>query len=106
MSQYQTNPAPSDPQVFDDDLLELQEVARICCVNLAWLHERIEQQVIEPIARESHYYFTSATVTRIQRVVQVERTYDADPQLAALVADLTEEVQALRQQIKRLSASD
>lgn len=106
MSQYQSNPIDAGSQVaelLEDSLLDLDDVVRICCVNQQWLLERIEQEVVQPVVRDNRYYFTSATVVRIRQVIHVEQVYDADPQLAALVADLTEEVQTLRRELKRLS---
>jgi chaperone modulatory protein CbpM len=102
MSQYQWISDDTQAELLDEQMLELADVARICCVNDQWLLERIEQEVVQPIVRDDRYYFTSATVVRIQRVIHVEQVYDADPQLAALVADLTEEVQRLRNELKRL----
>ena len=43
--------------------------------------------------------FASTTLVRARRIVQLEQTYDADPQLAALAADLMEEVARLRRQL-------
>ena len=103
MSQYRTAEGASTPELLDEQAIELQEVARICCVNVQWLQERIEQEVIHPIKRDNTYYFTNATVLRIQQVIHIEQVYDADPQLAALVADLTEEVQTLRKELRRLT---
>jgi len=40
-------------------------------------------------------------VYRVQQVAKIEQTYEADPQLAALVADLMHEVQQLRRQLNR-----
>jgi hypothetical protein len=37
---------------------------------------------------------------RAKQVANIEHQYDADPQLAALVADLVEEVRTLRAQVK------
>lgn len=111
MSQYQRTQgqASTDSMVeltaelFDDNMLAIDDVVRICCVNEQWLRERIELEVLQPIVRDNRYYFTSATVVRIQQVIHIEKVYDADPQLAALVADLTEEVQTLRREVKRLT---
>ena len=103
MSRYQTINQSVAAQLLDDEELGLQEVAKICCVNVQWLHERIEQEVIHPVKRGDTYYFSSATVTRIQHVMHVEQAFDADPQLAALVADLTEEVRSLKREIRRLA---
>jgi chaperone modulatory protein CbpM len=89
------------PQLLEGEVLLVEEMARLCCVTTDWLHTRIEQEVIHAVHREGAYYLSSATVVRVQQVAQIEQTYDADPQLAALVADLVEEVQHLRRQLKR-----
>jgi chaperone modulatory protein CbpM len=44
-------------------------------------------------------------VLRIEQLARIEQTYDADPQLAALVADLVEEVRDLRRRLDRVSSS-
>jgi chaperone modulatory protein CbpM len=92
---------PLQPQLLEGEVLRVEEMARLCCVTTDWLHERIEQEVIHAVHREGTYYLSSATVIRVQQVAKIEQTYDADPQLAALVADLVEEVQQLRRQIYR-----
>ena len=92
---------PLQPQLLEGEVLRVEEMARLCCVTTDWLHERIEQEVIHAVHREGTYYLSSATVIRVQQVAKIEQTYDADPQLAALVADLVEEVQQLRRQLKR-----
>jgi chaperone modulatory protein CbpM len=40
--------------------------------------------------------FTSAALVRVRRIANLESAFDADPQLAALAADLMEEVARLR----------
>ena len=76
-------------------------MARLCCVTTEWLQARVEKEMVYAVQHEGTYYLSSATVIRVQQVAKIEQTYDADPQLAALVADLVEEVQHLRQQLKR-----
>lgn len=39
---------------------------------------------------------------RARRLARLEATFDADPELAALTADLIEEVTALRQRLRQL----
>ncbi len=92
---------PMQPQFLEGEVLRLEEMARLCSVKTEWLQARIEQEVVHAVPRDGTYYLSSATVIRVQQVAKIEQTYDADPQLAALVADLVEEVQHLRQQIKR-----
>jgi chaperone modulatory protein CbpM len=92
---------PLQPQLLEGEVLRVEEMARLCCVTTEWLQARIEQEVVHAVHRDGAYYLSSATVIRVQQVAKIEQTYDADPQLAALVADLVEEVQHLRQQLKR-----
>jgi chaperone modulatory protein CbpM len=92
---------PLQPQLLEGEVLRVEEMARLCCVTTEWLQARIEQEVVHAVHRDGAYYLSSATVIRVQQVAKIEQTYDADPQLAALVADLVEEVQHLRRQIER-----
>ena len=46
--------------------------------------------------------FSSQTLVRARRIAQLEHSFDADPQLAALTTDLIEEVHQLRRQLKAL----
>jgi chaperone modulatory protein CbpM len=50
----------------------------------------------------SAWRFSGATVVRARRIAHLELTFDADPHLAALTADLIEEVTNLRQQLRHL----
>lgn len=95
-------PTMSEPMLLEGEVLLVEEMAKICGVERDWLHTRIEQEVIHAVQREGCYYLCSTSVTRIQQVATIERTFDADPQLAALVADLSEEVRRLRRELQRI----
>jgi chaperone modulatory protein CbpM len=43
-----------------------------------------------------HWRFTAAALRRARRLRALERDFDAAPELAALVADLLEEIERLR----------
>jgi chaperone modulatory protein CbpM len=45
--------------------------------------------------------FSGASLLRARRMRQLERDFDAAPELAALMADMLEEMDALRAQIQR-----
>lgn len=81
--------------------LSLSELARCCSVSTEWVLTHVEAGVLH--AERGHgsqeWRFASATLRRARRIVQLERTWDADPQLAALTADLMEEVARLRRQL-------
>lgn len=84
-----------------DDALTLEELARCARVSADWIMSHVEAGALLPeagvAARE--WRFTSRALVRVRRLAQLEQTYDADPQLAALAADLMEEVARLRRQL-------
>jgi chaperone modulatory protein CbpM len=79
--------------VSDDGLLTLEELAVVCAVTTDWVRSRLEEGLL-PEAPE--WRFSAVTVRRVRRMRALERDFDAAPELAALVADLLEELDALR----------
>lgn len=90
------------PDFTDSGLLSADDMARLCCTSPEWVVSRIEEQVIEATAIGGRYHLSSQTVWRARRIADIERQFDADPHLAALVADLVDEVRSLREQIALL----
>lgn len=84
--------------------LTLDDLARSCCMAPDWVIERLEAGLLHGEQAGGHWQFTSATVVRARRLARLESTFDADPELAALTADLIEEVSALRQRLHQLEA--
>lgn len=77
--------------------LTLEQVAAACSVEPAWLLRCLDDGLLphaESVA--GVWCFSSASLLRARRMRQIERDFDAVPELAALVADLIEEVDALR----------
>lgn len=96
--------AAEDVELLDDAALELQELARCCRVSVDWIAAHVDAGVLEPTrgATRSRWRFDSHALVRVRRIVQLEQTWDADPQLAALTADLMEEVARLRRRLEQL----
>src|SRR5690349_345826 len=90
--------------VLDDDApLTVEELARACAVEPDWIVERVEAGYLGSFGggrRHTEWRFASAELVRTRRLVALERDMDANPELAALVADLMEEVQRLRQRLR------
>lgn len=93
--------------MHDDDILSgslmeaswltLEQVAAACRVEPDWLARHIDEGLfphVESIA--GTWRFSGANLMRARRMRQLERDFDAVPELAALVADLLEELDALR----------
>jgi chaperone modulatory protein CbpM len=84
--------------VLEDACLTLDELARMGAVSPEWVVHRIDEDLISVATGNSsaEWRFTSLTLRRVQRLRALERDFDAVPELAALVADLLEELDRLR----------
>src|SRR3990170_7665027 len=87
--------------VLDEVALTLDDLARACAVESQWIVERVEAGLLGSVSVESvEWRFVSADLARARRLAALERDFDANQELAALVADLIEEVGRLRGRLK------
>ncbi|MWV18024.1 MerR family transcriptional regulator [Pseudomonas sp. L-22-4S-12] len=88
--------------VVDEVTLDLDELARACAVESLWVVERVEAGLLGALNRQqpAAWRFSSAELARARRLAALERDFDANPELAALVADLIEEVARLKGRLK------
>lgn len=87
----------------EDSWLTLEQVAAACAVEPAWLVRHLEEGLIphaESVA--GVWRFSGAALIHAQRMRELERDFDAVPELAALMADLLEELDALRARVRKL----
>ena len=90
-------------ELLDDQArLSLDDLARSCCMAPDWVVERLQAGLLQGEQTGGRWLFSSTTVLRARRLARLEATFDADPELAALTADLIEEVTALRQRLRQL----
>lgn len=94
-------------ELLDETTLTLEELAAACAVEPRWILERVNAGILTgTLHEETTWCFVSADLVRARRLVSVERDFDANPELAALVADLIEEVNRLKQQLKQINLSE
>jgi chaperone modulatory protein CbpM len=95
---------PPSPALIDDLWLDLDTLARAAIVDSNWLSERAAAGLLTRGGAEPDAWrFDVSTVRRLRCMVRIERDFDAVPELAALVADLEDEIARLR---ARLGALD
>lgn len=93
--------------VIDDAALTLEELAQACAVEPDWVVARVRTGILlddssgDGSSDRSHdnsagWRFTSADLVRARRLCQIERAFDANDDVAALVVDLSEEIRRLR----------
>ena len=90
----------------DDPGFTLEELCSACALEREWLVLRVREGLIPATeVGGSEWRFTTATLTRVRRMRDIERTYDAAPELAALAADMLEEIDRLRARLRRAGIS-
>ena len=87
--------------VLDEVALTVEDLARACAVESQWVVERVEAGLLGSASVKSvELRFASADLARARRLAALERDFDANQELAALVVDLIEEVTRLRGRLR------
>jgi chaperone modulatory protein CbpM len=88
--------------VLEEACLSLEELASVCSVSTEWVVRHVEEGALSGVAGSvAEWRFTSRDLARARHIRALERDFDAVPELAALVADLLEELDALRARLRR-----
>lgn len=82
--------------------LDIHHVAYACHVPTHWILERLQAGLLTADVHSdlNTARFDSNSLIRAQRMCAIERDFDANPELAALVVDLMEQVAALKSQLR------
>ena len=89
--------------LLDDLRLDLEQCCRSAGVDARWLQQRIADGLVRASpGAEGGWQLDAIALRRVRRMARLERDFDAVPELAALVADLEDEVRALRARLQRM----
>ena len=83
--------------LLEESWLTLEQVANACTVDPDWLLQHIDEGLFphaESVA--GVWRFSATSLVRARRMREIEQHFDAVPELAALMADLLEELDELR----------
>ena len=89
--------------IVEDAYFTVEQFCAVCSIEQEWIIRHVQEGLF-PIsgAVASEWRFSSADLRRAQRMRDIEREFEAAPELAALVADMLEEIDALRARLRRL----
>jgi chaperone modulatory protein CbpM len=88
--------------LLDDACLTLEELSRVAAVPPDWVIEHVREGLLSVSGESpSAWRFGSRELWRVRQMRRFERDFDAVPELAALVADLLEELDEMRAQMRR-----
>jgi chaperone modulatory protein CbpM len=85
--------------LLDEAALSLEELARACQVEPDWVVRHVQAGVLGgdlEVVQVTSWRFRSGDLARARRLLSIERAFDANEQLAALVIDRGEEIRRLR----------
>lgn len=87
--------------LMEDTWLTLEQVSAACAVEPEWLLRHIEEGLFPDADSVAGVWrFSAVSILRARRMQQLERDFEAVPELAALMADLLEEVDELRMRLR------
>jgi len=88
--------------VLDGAALTVDQVCAVCSIEQEWIVRRVEEGLLEVSGTSvTEWRFSSAHLRRAQRMRALERDFDAAPELAALMADMLDEMDELRARLRR-----
>jgi chaperone modulatory protein CbpM len=102
MTMAQGNPVTGVP--LEEVALSVEELARACDVEPDWVVRHIRAGVLgEGDSIEiTSVRFRSGDLVRARGLLSLERTFDANEEIAALVLDLGDEIHRLRARLRVL----
>src|SRR5512139_4262544 len=87
--------------LLEDTWLTLEQVAAACAVEPDWLLRHVEEGLFPHVqSLAGTWRLSSVALVRARRMRTLERDFDAAPELAALMADLLEEMDELRARLR------
>jgi chaperone modulatory protein CbpM len=92
----------SNEVILEGACLTLEQLCAAAALERDWLVRHVEEGLIPASGTlVAEWRFSTVHVARARRMHEIERTYEAAPELAALVADLLEELDELRARLER-----
>lgn len=92
--------------LLEEVALSLEELARACDVEPDWVVRHVQAGLLggEASVQVASWRFLSSDLQRARRLLSIERDFDANEELAALVVDLADEVRRLKARLRALGA--
>jgi chaperone modulatory protein CbpM len=86
--------------LLDDVALTLEELARACDVAPDWVVRHVHAGILggqpDVSVQAAGWRFRSGDLLRARRLLSIERDFDANEELAALMVDMADEIRRLR----------
>ena len=88
--------------VLDEAALTVEQVCAACGVSRDWIEQRVRAGLLAARGEApADWRFGGRDIRRVREMYRLECRFDAAPELAALVVDLHEQIEALRARLAR-----
>ena len=88
--------------IMEDAALTVEQLCTVCAIEQEWIIRHVEEGLFTVSGTSiTEWRFSSADLRRAQRMRAFERDFDATPELAALMADMLQEMDELRARLRR-----
>jgi len=83
--------------------LSLKEISRACSSTSEWVIELVSEGVLEPVGREQEQWrFSGTSLLRARAAMRLQHDLDINVAGVALALDLIEEIETLRERLRRI----
>jgi chaperone modulatory protein CbpM len=87
--------------VIDEETrLDMPQFARACGTTIEYVEEMIVEGVVVPQGNRPHVDFGSEEILRVRRALRLQRDFDASLPSVAVMLDLIEEIERLRNELR------
>lgn len=85
---------------------DLKHFADACGQSPEWVLQLLEYDILDTRPEERIHQFFGDDISRARRAYRLQRDFDASFSAVAMMLDLIDEVQQLRQQVKHMDTKD
>ena len=82
--------------------LSLHDLCHACSTSTEWVVELVDEGVLEPIGHEqAHWRFSGPSLLRARAAIRMQQDLQINLAGVALALDLMEEIEAMRERLRR-----
>jgi chaperone modulatory protein CbpM len=89
----------------EDSIFTLEELSASCAVKTEYIIELVEEGIVEPMQQQGNqnlWTFTGHSLLRVRKTQRLQHDLGVNLAGAALVLDMMEEIDQLRERLRRL----
>ena len=90
-----------DAEVLDEQqFFDLHHFAQVCGQNTEWVLQLLEYEILPTRSQQATQHFHAEDIARARRAYRLQRDFEASFAAVAMMMDLIDELQQLRQQTR------